>query len=205
LWLLDSVDDSPDDVSASSDSKATESSSSQQLKPKLNTSGRSRLTASQEKALWVWDAKDDELFPPVHDHPLKPTSSSSSNQVAEPPVQPRRHRRHVELADPDEEISCPICTDDYKRSECFSFEQCGHIYCQDCLQGYFASKIKEKNVIDIKCPDPTCSTIVQYHEIGDVVDDDLFQKYEDFSMLAALAQDPNCRWCPAKGTLDTRH
>jgi len=37
--------------------------------------------------------------------------------------------------------------------------------------------------------------ILPYHEIKLIVDDDTFQKYEQFSFMAALKSEPNLKWC----------
>jgi len=85
--------------------------------------------------------------------------------------------------------------DDVESGGGFAIRHCHHSYCINCLQGYLKDKISEANVLDIKCPDPTCNVTFQYNDIKMILDEGLFKKYEDFSFLAALKDEPNVRWC----------
>jgi len=101
---------------------------------------------------------------------------------------------------PEHPGNCPICCDDEVPPEnLYIFGQCLHQYCKECLQGYYANKINENKIADIACPFPSCSTIIEYHQIQDVVDPVLFAKYEEFAFLASLNADPTVKWCPRAG------
>jgi predicted nucleotidyltransferase len=94
---------------------------------------------------------------------------------------------------------CPICTDEFPRSQMCKLKFCGHLYCNTCFTEYLQLKIVEKQVLDIPCPDPRCEETVSYTEIQRAVSAEHFHKYEDFTLQAALSQDPNARWCPKPG------
>jgi len=101
---------------------------------------------------------------------------------------------------PEGPSTCPICfLDDIQPNEFYIFSQCKHGYCTECLESYFSNRINEGKVLDIKCPFPACTTILEYHQIQDVVSDELFNRYEEFTFLASLNQDPTLRWCPKPG------
>jgi ariadne-1 len=99
----------------------------------------------------------------------------------------------------NEPFTCPICDESKPRREGYAFEHCQHIYCIECLQAYFNTKISERKVLEIRCPHPKCDTQVSYYDVQRVVPLESFSKYEEFTLLAALSQDPNCRWCPRPG------
>jgi IBR domain, a half RING-finger domain len=90
---------------------------------------------------------------------------------------------------------CGICWEEDGSLHSLS---CAHRYCEECLVGYFEHRVQEANVVEIPCPDPACSGVVQPHEIATLLDAELFEKYQRFTLLAALSQDPTCRWCPNK-------
>lgn len=82
--------------------------------------------------------------------------------------------------------------------EGYVFEECKHTYCKVCLTGYLEDKITEGNVLDVPCMCPDCTlllfhllnlvgpTTFQYSDIKNLVDKEMFDKYEEFSFMAAL-------------------
>jgi hypothetical protein len=60
---------------------------------------------------------------------------------------------------------CPICTDEFPRSQMCKLKHCGHLYCNTCFTEYLQLKIVEKQVLDIPCPDPRCEETVSYTEV----------------------------------------
>jgi len=64
------------------------------------------------------------------------------------------------------------------------------------LNRIFNEKVSSGKVLDIKCPSPTCNEMLIYHDVKYIVDKELFIKYEEFTLLAALKSDPNVKWCP---------
>lgn len=97
-----------------------------------------------------------------------------------------------------EDFECPICIDEVPKEEGFAFE-CGHAYCRECLAMYLRTTIESGNVIDIVCPNPTCRIPVLVQDIIELVDNELFNKFQNFSLLQCLKADPSARWCPWPG------
>eukprot|EP01125_Pyxidicula_operculata_P021763 TRINITY_DN8620_c0_g1_i1.p1 TRINITY_DN8620_c0_g1~~TRINITY_DN8620_c0_g1_i1.p1 ORF type:complete len:583 (+),score=106.44 TRINITY_DN8620_c0_g1_i1:70-1749(+) len=91
-------------------------------------------------------------------------------------------------------FDCPICMDTVAVGEGYQ-SSCKHAYCKDCYRGYLANKIKEADVLDIKCPYPNCDVVLSYYDIKNLVTKEEFDKYEEFSLMMALRSDPNVRWC----------
>eukprot|EP01105_Mastigella_eilhardi_P012907 TRINITY_DN293_c0_g2_i3.p1 TRINITY_DN293_c0_g2~~TRINITY_DN293_c0_g2_i3.p1 ORF type:complete len:301 (+),score=81.93 TRINITY_DN293_c0_g2_i3:114-905(+) len=117
-----------------------------------------------------------------------------------------------EEATPLPDINCPICMDDVPGDQTHRLKECGHQYCKKCLEAHLDVLINEGQVLDIKCPNPTCNTVFTYSDVPalryqfmtvgqvrSIITGDLRDKYEDFLVLAALKTEPNLRWCPKPG------
>ncbi|KAK4550722.1 hypothetical protein LTR36_000301 [Oleoguttula mirabilis] len=51
---------------------------------------------------------------------------------------------------------CGICLEPKKGSSCYRMKRCGHVFCLDCLQGFYNNAITEGDMAGIRCLDPTC-------------------------------------------------
>ena len=56
--------------------------------------------------------------------------------------------------------------------------------------------IEKSAVIGITCPHSGCKNELTYDDLRRFLPPQTFQKYEEFSLKAALDGDPNVRWCP---------
>ncbi|CAG2054788.1 unnamed protein product [Timema podura] len=52
--------------------------------------------------------------------------------------------------------TCSICFSDKIGAQCTKFDKCHHVFCKECMTGYFEVRIKEGRVHSIKCPDEKC-------------------------------------------------
>jgi len=127
-------------------------------------------------------------------------SSSNQNEGGMEGIQAARRREPIE-PEKGAPFSCLICFDDFNDSikDGYTIQPCFHCYCKQCLREYLKQKIQDGDVMKLKCPDPRCQTPLEYHHISSLVDSDLLQKYETFSLRMALKEDPNARWCPRPG------
>eukprot|EP01104_Vermistella_antarctica_P004757 TRINITY_DN15189_c0_g1_i1.p1 TRINITY_DN15189_c0_g1~~TRINITY_DN15189_c0_g1_i1.p1 ORF type:complete len:693 (+),score=151.26 TRINITY_DN15189_c0_g1_i1:187-2265(+) len=113
----------------------------------------------------------------------------------EPPVVVARVP--MAIGDTDEELECPICIDEFPPVEMYTFQPCLHSYCFECLANFLATHITEGDVLNVTCPDPACTKVLEYEDFKNIVKDpEMFEKYLHFSFLSALKLDPNTRWCP---------
>lgn len=53
---------------------------------------------------------------------------------------------------------CNVCFCDKIGSVCLEFWPCGHVYCKECMKGYFEVQIKEGNVKFLRCPNDKCAS-----------------------------------------------
>lgn len=94
------------------------------------------------------------------------------------------------------QFDCAICFDELPGSKCMKFLLCGHVYCLDCVAGFFNASIAEGKVKDIKCPDMSCDKHAQPHEIRRAVADDVYERYERLLLQQALDEMNDISYCP---------
>jgi hypothetical protein len=101
--------------------------------------------------------------------------------------------------DPSERMLCLVCDEQKFAYEMISLDACGHTYCNDCVREYLKTKITAGDCIDIRCMHPGCRTVMDYSFIKTLLPTELFKKYEEFSLQAALKSATDVRWCPKPG------
>ncbi|CAG8546652.1 343_t:CDS:2 [Paraglomus brasilianum] len=93
---------------------------------------------------------------------------------------------------------CAICCDSLPlRNFTLSTTKCSHSasICRACLNEYIIREITDKGNINIRCPDTECQMIFAQEDIRDIVDEDVFFRFEALSLRFALQQVPDFRWC----------
>ena len=112
----------------------------------------------------------------------------------ESPPSPPRGLRLV-LSD-KESLTCPVCWDDFPPFAMVTLHQCGeHNYCRKCMIDQLTSLIVDADVSHITCPHPACKSEVLECEVRELLDEDVYQKYLHFLVLAVLKEEKNARWC----------
>eukprot|EP01102_Stenamoeba_stenopodia_P004390 TRINITY_DN1469_c0_g1_i3.p1 TRINITY_DN1469_c0_g1~~TRINITY_DN1469_c0_g1_i3.p1 ORF type:complete len:692 (+),score=153.77 TRINITY_DN1469_c0_g1_i3:261-2336(+) len=99
----------------------------------------------------------------------------------------------------EEDFSCPICWSDISASDGRTLAACDHRYCKDCLAEHFSSKIREAQVLTLKCPHPQCSAAPEVYELEYLLEREIYHKYLEFAVIANLKTDKNAKWCPTLG------
>lgn len=56
-------------------------------------------------------------------------------------------------------FTCEICQSDLKGSQCTKFDECNHVFCNNCLVEYFQSCIVSGDIDKVHCPDYECTKI----------------------------------------------
>jgi len=75
---------------------------------------------------------------------------------------------------------------------------CEHFYCQGCIFQHLTQLIMDGRVRELKCPFPTCGMIPDTNCLKGILNEEMFTKYREFSVLSDLRNNPNARWCPIK-------
>jgi E3 ubiquitin-protein ligase RNF14 len=55
-------------------------------------------------------------------------------------------------------FTCQVCFCEKLGRLCMKFSGCGHVYCRDCMRGYFEVQIGEGNVLSLTCPYDRCES-----------------------------------------------
>ncbi|MED6207534.1 hypothetical protein PIB30_036691 [Stylosanthes scabra] len=92
---------------------------------------------------------------------------------------------------------CEICIETKPEAESFSIRGCNHSYCRDCVVKYVGSKLDE-NVINIRCPVPRCSGLLESEDCREVLPKLVFDRWENSLCNAAVIENENERfmYCP---------
>jgi IBR domain, a half RING-finger domain len=91
---------------------------------------------------------------------------------------------------------CPVCFDEFPRSEMRSFLSCdNHLHCKDCMSDYLEAKIADGEVDKLVCPDLNCDAKPEEYEIESLTTAETYQKYLQFMVLGSINTDKNARWC----------
>ncbi|KAJ1519383.1 hypothetical protein ONE63_004675 [Megalurothrips usitatus] len=94
--------------------------------------------------------------------------------------------------------SCQICFEDKPGSQCIEFCGCGHIFCRECVGGYFEVQIKEGNVRGLICPEKGCKSEALQSQILGLVSPELFSRYDELLLSSALDEMEDIVYCPRK-------
>lgn len=99
-------------------------------------------------------------------------------------------------SDNGEPIECPLCLVSQGYENFPKLSGCNHRSCLDCLQQYLAIEITESR-INLTCPE--CQEKLHPNDIKKILvgEQQLIDKWEEFTLRRTLSVDPDCRWCPA--------
>ena len=93
---------------------------------------------------------------------------------------------------------CNVCFDEYKGSLCMQFLPCDHVFCKVCMKSYFEVLINSGDVNQLLCPNDKCDSIALPTQIKELVESDLYEKYEKFLLQRTLDQMSDVVRCPRK-------
>ncbi|XP_063302239.1 E3 ubiquitin-protein ligase RNF14-like [Pelobates fuscus] len=91
---------------------------------------------------------------------------------------------------------CNICFSEKLGSECTHFKLCNHIYCNICLKDYFEIQIKDGQVHSLNCPEPECSSTATPAQVKELVEEELFSRYDCLLLQSSLDLMPDVVYCP---------
>lgn len=91
--------------------------------------------------------------------------------------------------------SCQICFSEKQGSDCYQF-RCRHVFCKECIQGFFTTLIAEGSVDSLKCLAVDCKITPTPHEIKLTVQKDIFERYDRLLLQRALESMNDVVYCP---------
>ncbi|XP_028322213.1 E3 ubiquitin-protein ligase RNF14 [Gouania willdenowi] len=93
-------------------------------------------------------------------------------------------------------FSCAICFAEKLGSNCLCFKECQHVYCKACMTEYFQIQIRDGNVQCLNCPEPKCSSLATQLQVKELVDEDLFARYDRLLLQSTLDLMADVVYCP---------
>ncbi|XP_022992199.1 probable E3 ubiquitin-protein ligase ARI8 [Cucurbita maxima] len=97
------------------------------------------------------------------------------------------------------ERTCGICFESYPNSRIKS-AACGHPFCANCWEGYITTSINDgPGCLALRCPDPSCSAVVDQDMINSLVSNEDRKKYARYLLRSYVEDNKKTKWCPAPG------
>lgn len=101
---------------------------------------------------------------------------------------------------------CELCAANYSINQMVCLLNCVHRACKECLKAYFTIQIRDRNIMELLCPfcnEPDlCDEDVEHNYFNNIdvllkglVDDDVYDLFQQKLRDRALMKDPNFRWC----------
>ena len=81
-----------------------------------------------------------------------------SNQDQLLPVLLEYNKQEKERQFERNSYTCKVCFCEKAGMHCICFDDCGHVYCKDCMRDYFNVQIQEGNVKGLECPEDKCES-----------------------------------------------
>jgi len=166
----------------------------------------------------LWGAKPKESISPTVSKavisppaPLEKDEASEKSKNPPKPVLERKRRNSTchlatllrEYNNMKEEtifgtqlFTCEVCFTEKIGSSCIQFKDCGHVYCRDCMAGYFTVQISNAQVNNLTCPFSGCTTQALPNQVRELVPKDLFNKYENILLETTLDAMVDVIVCP---------
>lgn len=91
---------------------------------------------------------------------------------------------------------CQVCFGEKLGSQCIKFLDCGHVYCKSCMRDYFNVQINEGNVKGLICPYDKCETQAHPCQVQELVNQEVFAKYDRMLLMTSLDQMVDVVYCP---------
>ncbi|XP_077403130.1 E3 ubiquitin-protein ligase RNF14 [Vanacampus margaritifer] len=91
---------------------------------------------------------------------------------------------------------CAICLTEKRGATCLCFKECQHVYCKSCMTEYFQIQIRDGNVQCLNCPEPKCSSVATPMQVKQLVDEELFARYDRLLLQSSLDLMADVVYCP---------
>ncbi|KAF4524649.1 hypothetical protein B566_EDAN013757 [Ephemera danica] len=93
---------------------------------------------------------------------------------------------------------CTVCFSSKPGSDCIKFDACGHIFCCQCIRGYFEVQVRDGNVTSLKCLEDKCNTEASPAQVKAVLSAETFAKYDAALLAVTLDTLSDIVYCPRR-------
>ncbi|XP_071506309.1 E3 ubiquitin-protein ligase RNF14-like [Diadema antillarum] len=94
--------------------------------------------------------------------------------------------------------TCGVCYEDKFGRDCLRFSGCGHVYCKACMAEHFRVKILDGDVKGLLCPENDCTSQALAPQVKELVDHEVFEKYDARLLDLSLSEMGDIVFCPRK-------
>ena len=122
----------------------------------LSDGGEVALFRIKEAIAGMADLEEGGLPTLGHGRLILPSKNPEGARLR--PILERHDATQRQAVFAEDTFMCGICIEqNLKGRRCVRLPQCGHVFCRECLEGYFTVLIREGVVSAVGCPDPGCS------------------------------------------------
>ena len=103
-------------------------------------------------------------------------------------------------------FSCGVCISPKKGSACYRMRRCGHVFCKECIEGFYTSCITEGDINRVQCMATACQddstqgkirkTIPPAELLQIPLPKALVQRYADLKRKKKMELDKTMSYCP---------
>lgn len=93
-------------------------------------------------------------------------------------------------------FACKVCFVDKLGKDCTRFHECEHVFCNECMKGYFESQIASGDVNKLICPFDKCETQALQAQVLNLVGVELFNRYDGLLLKESLNMMSDIVYCP---------
>ncbi|XP_064637638.1 E3 ubiquitin-protein ligase RNF14-like isoform X2 [Lineus longissimus] len=93
-------------------------------------------------------------------------------------------------------FTCNVCFLEKLGELCIKFHECEHVFCKECMSGYFEVQINEGSVKALTCPFDKCDTQALPSQVKLLVKPEIFAKYDRLLLQSSLDTMADIIYCP---------
>jgi len=96
--------------------------------------------------------------------------------------------------------TCSICFEEQRGTQFLRLD-CRHVFCTSCILEQANIHIREGTLDALKCPEPGCNEPLAAHLLHQILEPEIFERWETLTLQRALDQMSDAAYCPRCNTL----
>ncbi|CAB3404853.1 unnamed protein product [Caenorhabditis bovis] len=93
-------------------------------------------------------------------------------------------------------FECEVCFNEYCGTHCYRFRPCKHVFCKQCVGDYFRVTVSGIVSRTLRCLADNCDVEAPQYMIREVLEPELFDKYENAILEKAIREMDDVVECP---------